>query len=295
MSDQPEVFQIVQQRFAREAAVLEFVGKGHSQIPDLYAYFSEAGQFYLVQEFIEGQPLTELSQEDWSEARVRQLMTNILSALQHVHAQDIIHRDIKPDNIIVRSSDGLPCLIDFGAVKELMSTTVKGGGVEKSSLVIGSPGFMPPEQAAGRPTFSSDLYSLAMTAIFLLTGRSPAEITTDSQTGESLWQQFAPNISSPLANILSRAVHPFPQNRYPTAADMMAALQPLPPTELSLPSSANSIPVTVPPAVASTHPTARTAAQHNRSPFPEKTRSGQRTDSSSIESFPLETRWHSLG
>ena len=95
-----------------------------------------------------------------------------------------------------------------------------------------------------------------MTAIFLLTGRSPAEITTDSQTGESLWQQFAPNISSPLANILSRAVHPFPQNRYPTAADMMAALQPLPPTELSLPSSANSIPVTVPPAVASTHPTA---------------------------------------
>ena len=255
MSDRPEVFQIVQQRFAREAAVLEFVGQGHSRIPDLYAYFSEAGQFYLVQELIEGKPLTEMSQQDWSEKRVRQLVIDILDALEHVHAQGIIHRDIKPDNIIMRRSDGLPCLIDFGAVKELMSTTVKSGGVEKSSLVIGSPGFMPPEQAAGRPTFSSDLYSLAMTAIFLLTGRSPAEIPTASQTGEVLWQQFAPSLSSPLANILSRAVHPFPQNRYPTAADMMAALQPLPPTELSLPNSANPVPVTVPFAVASTRST----------------------------------------
>ena len=228
MSDRPEVFQIVQQRFSREAAVLESVGKGHRQIPDLYAYFSEAGQFYLVQEWIEGQPLTEISQEEWPEARVRQLMIDVLSVLKHVHSQDIIHRDIKPDNIIMRRADGLPCLIDFGAVKELMTTTIGSGSLAKNSLVIGSPGFMPPEQAAGRPTFSSDLYSLAMTAIFLLTGRSPTEIPTASQTGEVLWQQFAPHVTSALAQILSRAVHPSPQDRYPTAVDMAAALKPLP-------------------------------------------------------------------
>ena len=234
-SDRPEVFQIVQQRFAREAAVLEAVGKGHSRIPDLYAYFSEAGQFYLVQEWIEGKPLTEMSQQDWSEKRVRQLMVDVLDALEHVHAQNIIHRDIKPDNIMMRRTDGLPCLIDFGAVKELMSTTVESGGIEKSSLVIGSPGFMSPEQAAGRPTFSSDLYSLAMTAIFLLTRRSPTEIPTASHNGEVLWQQFAPGVTASFADILSRAVHPFPQNRYATASDMLEALQPLPKTEASLP------------------------------------------------------------
>ena len=243
MSDRPEVFKIVQQRFAREAAVLESVGKGHSRIPDLYAYFSEADQFYLVQEWIEGKPLTEMSRQDWSEKRVRQLMVDVLDALKHVHAQNIIHRDIKPDNIIMRRLDGLPCLIDFGAVKELMSTTMGSGG-EKSSLVIGSPGFMPPEQAAGRPTFSSDLYSLAMTAIFLLTGRSPAEIFTASQNGEVLWQQFAPNVSDSLANVLSRAVHPFPQNRYATAVDMMDALRSHFETKVSLPGESSKAPVT---------------------------------------------------
>ena len=224
MNDRPEVFKIVQDRFSREAAVLEAVGKGSSQIPDLYAYFEEGGQFYLVQDWIEGEPLVNLVQEDWPEDRVRSLLQSALKALAHVHRQNIIHRDIKPDNIILRKSDDLPCLIDFGAVKELMSTVVRQSGATQSSLVIGTPGFMPPEQAAGRPTFSSDLYSLAMTMIFLLTNRSPAELPTNSHTGEVLWQQFAPDLDDQLANALTRAVHPYTQNRYPTAADMLAAV-----------------------------------------------------------------------
>ncbi|MEL7359189.1 MAG: tetratricopeptide repeat protein [Cyanobacteria bacterium J06560_6] len=226
MNDRPEVFRIVQDRFAREAAVLEAVGKGNSQIPDLYAYFEEGGQFYLVQEWIEGEALINLTQASWPEARVGELLTNALKALAHVHRQNIIHRDIKPDNIILRAEDNLPCLIDFGAVKELMSTVVRQSGATQSSLVIGTPGFMPPEQAAGRPTFSSDLYSLSMTMIFLLTGRSPAELPTNSQTGEILWQQFAPNVGEPLKTILTKAIHPYAQYRYATADAMLGALSP---------------------------------------------------------------------
>ena len=224
MSDRPGIFAIIQQRFSREAAVLESVSKGSDQIPDLYAYFSEGDQFYLVQEWVEGQPLSAVPQNTWTEERVNQLVIDALKALSHVHQRNIIHRDIKPDNIILRKTDQLPCLIDFGAVKEVMSTVMSASGSPKTSMVIGTPGFMPPEQAAGRPTFASDIYSLSMTAIYLLTGRSPTEIPTDSSNGRLLWQQYASSLSPRFASILTRGIHSYPQTRYPTADDMLEAL-----------------------------------------------------------------------
>jgi len=239
--DRPEVVQLIQERFAREAAVIEAVGQGHRQIPDLLAYFQVEERFYLVQEWVEGTPLSELVTAPWPEEKVRSLLISALDALAHVHAQNVIHRDLKPDNIILRQADQLPCLIDFGAVKELMNTVVVPSESQASSVVIGTLGFMAPEQAVGRPVFSSDLYSLGMTAIYLLTARSPLAIPTDSMNGRLLWNQFAQNVSPRLAGILTRAIHPYPPTRFASATDMMAVL-----TEEPEQNRQNAVPVDPP-------------------------------------------------
>ncbi len=222
----PQMAQTVQRHFAREAAVLESVSKGNPQVPDLYAYFSEGDQFYLVQEWVEGIPLHETVPPVWSEERTITFLMDVLPALALVHQHNVIHRDIKPENIIMRTADQLPCLIDFGAVKALMNTVVSASASLAPSTVIGTPGFMPPEQVAGRPTFSSDLYSLGMTAIFLLTGRSPQDIPVDSYTGQVLWRQYADGVSDRTATLLTRCIHLHPQSRYVNATEMLAALGP---------------------------------------------------------------------
>ncbi|EKD06703.1 putative serine/threonine protein kinase [Arthrospira platensis C1] len=153
-----------------------------------------------------------------------------MPVLDFIHAQNIVHRDIKPDNIILRMSDQLPVLIDFGAVKESMATEVTISGNATTSIVIGTPGFMPSEQAVGRPVYSSDLYSLGLTAIYLLTGKSPQELETDMRTGQIIWRSHAPQISPTLAKVLDQSIEYHPRDRYSSAQEMLAVLgQPLTP------------------------------------------------------------------
>ena len=223
----PQTYKLVQERFQREAAVLEDLGEGSNQIPDLYAYFSEAGQFYLVQEYIEGDTLTKKVEKGGkvSDNEVKQILVSLLSVLDYVHSRRIVHRDIKPDNVIIRKRDGLPVLIDFGAVKEAMNTVVNDPGNSAPSIVIGTSGFMPAEQAGGRPTFASDLYALGLTAVFLLTGKVPQDLPTDDRTGEILWSQYAPNINPNLAKVIDRAIRFNVRDRFGTAREMLNALQ----------------------------------------------------------------------
>jgi serine/threonine protein kinase, bacterial len=225
-SSDPQVMQLVRERFAREAAILEELGEGSSQIPNLFAYFSEAGQFYLVQEWIEGLTLGNriATQGPMSDREVAALLDRLLPVLDYVHSKRIVHRDIKPDNIILRQSDGMPVLIDFGAVRETMATAISTGGNVTKSIVIGTPGFMSGEQAAGRPTYSSDLYSLGLTAIYALTGKMPQELPTDPGTGALLWQPQVLGIDPRLAAVLDKAVEPHPRDRYASVAQMQAAL-----------------------------------------------------------------------
>ncbi len=132
----PQVYQLVQERFGREAAILEELGDENNQIPRLYAYFSEAGQFYLVQEWIQGQTLSnKLEQEGTlNESSVKEILLSILPVLEYVHSKRIVHRDIKPDNIILRDCDGKPVLIDFGAVRETMGTVMNYPGLREAGV-----------------------------------------------------------------------------------------------------------------------------------------------------------------
>ncbi len=226
INNNPQIYKLIQDRFHREAVILEELGNSNNRIPKLYAYFSEQDQFYLVQEYIEGQTLAHKLQHlgPMSESAVKEILKSMLYVLNFVHSRQIVHRDIKPDNIIFRESDSVPVLIDFGAVRESMGTITNSQGQPTSSIVIGTPGFMPPEQAAGRPVYNSDLYSLALTMIYLLTGKMPQELQ-DPRTANFVWHQYAPNVSPNLRIVLDKAIAYNPNERYLSAKDMLDALQ----------------------------------------------------------------------
>ncbi|MEB3225929.1 MAG: IMS domain-containing protein [Synechococcus sp.] len=230
ITNDPVAYQVVQDRFEREAVLLEKLGDGHQQIPCLYAYLDEAKKFYLIQEWVEGVTLQDevKYKGPLTSADVKELLLGILPVLEFIHGQGIVHRDIKPENIIRRKGDRQPVLIDFGAVKETMNTTKASAGQNSQSIVIGTPGFMAPEQGIGRPVFSSDLFSLGLTAIYLLTGKSPQEFPSDPTTGKILWRLWFPGNNAAdehLAAVLEQAIQPQIKDRFHDAQAMITALQ----------------------------------------------------------------------
>jgi len=229
--DDAATYELIQQRFLREATILETLGSQHPQIPTLYAYFQKAGRFYLVQEWIDGRTLLELVQTagPMPPEQVRAMLDRLLAILEYVHSQRIIHRDIKPDNIILRTGDFAPVLLDFGAVKEAMSTVIRHPQASQSTLVVGTPGFMPSEQSVGRPVYSSDLYALGLTALYALTQKLPDSFASDPATGKLLWRHAVPNLDPGLAAVIDQAIEPYPPHRFATAQQMRIALaQPSP-------------------------------------------------------------------
>ncbi len=139
MHNNPQVYQLVKERFQREAVILEDLGNSHDQIPTLFAYFEDQGQFYLVQEYIQGQTLSSLvkSQGKQEETFVKRILLKLLVLLEYIQSKRIIHRDIKPDNIIIRHHDQMPILIDFGAIKEAIGTGMSPRGNSKENKVYG--------------------------------------------------------------------------------------------------------------------------------------------------------------
>ncbi len=219
------ILQQVRRLFRAEAETLEQLGK-HDQIPRLLAYFEENQQFYLVQEFIEGNPLSiELARgSQLSEVEVIPLLEDVLSVLEYVHAQGVIHRDIKPANLIRRRQDSKLVLIDFGAVKTIGNTVAEATGETGVSMPIYTAGYAASEQCLGRPRFSSDLYSLGMVGIQALTGCHPAQLPHDYGTSELIWQEQA-IASDELAAVLNKMTRFHFMERYHSASEALQALR----------------------------------------------------------------------
>jgi serine/threonine protein kinase len=157
----PTGLALAQRLFDTEAEVLYNLGHQCQQIPTLFAHFEENGQFYLVQEFIDGHDLKKeiIAGQQLSESDVITLLKSILEVLAVAHEHQpnaIIHRDINPANLMRRRQDDKIILIDFGAVKEINQLIVKANGDVTTTVLIGTPGYMPSEQVRGKPKLCSD-------------------------------------------------------------------------------------------------------------------------------------------
>jgi len=228
-----ETLSMARRLFDTEAKVLYQLGN-HEQIPRLLAHFEDNQEFYLAQELIEGEPLShELVGQPWSEDRVIALLEDVLEVLAFVHEQNVIHRDIKPPNLIRRRRDGRIVLIDFGAVKQVSSQVVDPEtGQTNLTISIGTKGYMPNEQLAGNPRFSSDVYAVGLLGIFALTGTQPKRFSEDPETNEINWREHTRQVSPELGAILDQMVRYDFRDRYPTATEALLAIRSLTATQL---------------------------------------------------------------
>jgi serine/threonine protein kinase, bacterial len=213
--------------FTSEGETLEQLGN-HDQIPRLLAYFEEDNEFFLVQEFIEGHTLTEelLPGQHWEESRVIELLTEVLTILEFVHSRGVIHRDIKPDNLIRRNSDRKLVLVDFGAVKQMHTQLTTTYAQSNNTIAVGTPGYMSSEQARGQPRPNSDIYALGVIGIQALTGLVTMQMQDDLNTGEILWEHLG-YVSKGLAAIITKMVRYHFKDRYQSATEVLQELKQL--------------------------------------------------------------------
>jgi serine/threonine protein kinase len=208
--------------FEREARILGQLN--HSAIPRYLDYFQVDKRrnrfFYLAQQLAEGKSLAVLVDKGWhsDEAEVRRIATQILEILVYLQqlTPPVIHRDIKPQNIICRN-DGQVFLVDFGAVRDVYHNTLTGG-----STVVGTYGYMAPEQFRGQAVLATDLYGLGATLIFLLTQKNPADLPHCK-----LKIDFRPHaqVNKQFADWLERMIEPIAEDRFLSAEEALAVLR----------------------------------------------------------------------
>ena len=228
-----------QELFEREAGVLYRLR--HPQIPQFRQLFRYQEQqeehLFLVQDYIEGITYHALlnqrleTNNRFSEGEIKKLLTQVLPILEYIHSMGVIHRDISPDNLILRNQDELPVLIDFGCIKEVeiktqfkLDTVTTNASIPLIGTALGKAGYAPPEQVERGIVYAhSDLYALAATAVVLLTGKNPQQlINADSYRWD--WQSEV-TLSPKLEWILNKMLSPYPSDRFGSAAEVSKTLQ----------------------------------------------------------------------
>ncbi|MCU0541378.1 MAG: bifunctional serine/threonine-protein kinase/ABC transporter substrate-binding protein [Oscillatoriaceae cyanobacterium Prado104] len=231
-SNDPRVLAQARRRFQMEGSALRHLGN-NSQIPELFDSFEENNCFYLVQEYIEGHPITQElpPKQRWTEIQTIDFLREVLTILQSIHQEGIVHRDIKPANLIRREADRKIVLIDFGAVREISTFTVNSTGEILTTQAIGTTGYMPAEQYNPRslPRPYNDIYALGIIAIQALTGRNPNDLPPDPVTNELIWifptpDRPAVRISDRFRDILTGMVRYHFQDRYRSVIDILRDL-----------------------------------------------------------------------
>lgn len=225
----PDSYRTALDLFRREAKTLAKLD--HPQIPKLLDYFEERQQFYLIQDFVLGKDLEKEVKKGgtYQEASAKQFLRSMLPVLTYIHSQKVIHRDIKPGNILREKDSNRLVLIDFGAVKDQVSTQLMNAGGSQSAFTkisVGTMGFAPPEQLAMRPVYSSDVYALAATCIYLLTGKAPKDLC-DNETGELAWEKETV-VSSNFAKVLNKMLELDVRKRFNSAEEVIQALELVP-------------------------------------------------------------------
>jgi serine/threonine protein kinase len=218
----PTLLTIAKWRFHVEARTLSKLGS-HSQIPLLIDYFRKDQEMYLVQEYIPGETLWSLVRNGQclTEELVSEFLAEMLKLLSYIHSHRIIHRDIKPQNIIHCLTDDRLVLIDFGAVSDRDGLVPADNRLVTKA--IGTPGYAPPEQVAEKPTCASDIYALGMTCLFLLTGKEPLSFNVNLRTGEIIWRSDT-EVSEGFADLINQMIKMSLADRYQSAVQVLNAL-----------------------------------------------------------------------
>ena len=224
-SDDPKIVDLANRLFEQEVRVLYQLGE-HPQIPSLIAHFEEDGEFYLVQEYVEGNTFAQELERGklYNQAEVIEITTRLLEVLSFVHRQDVIHRDVKPSNLINRKQDANIVLIDFGAVKQVRNQFANPHQQTHGTIAIGSEGYMPVEQLGGHPKFSSDVYAVGMFAIQLLTQVHPTQLRQNQRTGEWIWQDKT-SVNPHFAEVLNKMIRYDFRQRFNDAHDAFNTLK----------------------------------------------------------------------